>query len=122
MSNFNLNKVILGGRLTGDPELSPNSAGHRRYLFRSGGEPALRRKGSGAPHRFHQLCRVEVNCGICVEVFSQGQSHLRCGKHSVEKLGRSAGQQALAVDVVVDEANFVDSAGGQTRGGCHYPG
>ena len=56
-----INKVILMGRLTSDPELrqTPNGVSTCQFTV------AVTRGYT----RFHQRCGMETDCGICVPLF-----------------------------------------------------
>ena len=67
MANFNCNKVILGGRLTADPELKTTQSGLGSILQRSG--KPQDQTGRGAEDRFLQRDRLESNRRFRIKVF-----------------------------------------------------
>lgn len=109
MANFNFNKVILGGRLTADPELksTPNGvyvttftiAVNRRYSGKSGGEnqadfinvTAWRQTAEFIVNYFHK-----ANC-ICI-----------VGSIQTRSWTDNQGQKRYATEIIAEEAYFVE--------------
>ena len=89
MANLNLNKVILGGRLTAEPELKSTPSGTPVLSFTIG-----RKRRSGTAERFHKLRRMASDSGIHSAVFPQGLEYLRRRTDSDEKLHRYSRKQA----------------------------
>lgn len=76
-----MNKAILMGRLTADPELkqTPNGVfGHKIYACR---KQTVRKRGSAAGG-FYKLCCVAKSSGVFVPIFSQGQYGSRYREYS----------------------------------------
>ena len=121
MANFNLNKVILGGRLTQNPELKQTQsrimvlsftiAVNRRFASKnedgSAGQPqadfincvAWRQQAEFISRYFHK--------GSCICIV---------GSIQTRTYNDQQGNKRYATDVVVDEAYFVDSKG-ENQGG-----
>lgn len=104
MANFNINKVILGGRLTADPELKQTNSGKPVCSFTL----AVNR-------RFSQ--NNEVDFITCVawnktaefvsKYFKKGSSLCVVGAVQTRSFEQN-GQKRYATEVQVDEALFVD--------------
>ena len=91
MANFNLNRVILGGRLTSDVELrtTPNGVSVCSFTI------AVNRRFQSRDSRFHQLRRMASAGGVHHEVFSQRQLDLRRGRYSDPLVDRQQQPEAL---------------------------
>lgn len=109
MANFNLNKVVLGGRITHDLELKATQSGLSVCTFTI----AVNRKTSSANGDKH----VDfINCVawrqtaefIC-KYFRKGSSICIVGNIQTRSYDDRNGQKRVATEVIVDEANFVDS-------------
>lgn len=120
MANFNINKVILGGRLTNDPELRQTTSGipvlsftiavNRKYQSRTADE-------NGQPMQAQQQADF-INCvawrqtaEFISRYFRKGSSICVTGSIQVRTYNDQQGQKRYATDVVVDEAYFVDAKG-----------
>ena len=112
MANFNFNKVILGGRLTSDPELRQTPQGVSVVNF----SIAISRKNN---KNNEQQMADFINCVawrstaefIC-KYFRKGSSICVTGGLQTRSWNDSkTNEKRYATDVVVDEANFVDSKG-----------
>ncbi|MCD7783220.1 MAG: single-stranded DNA-binding protein [Firmicutes bacterium] len=113
MANFNLNKVILGGRLTADPELrmageipvtSFSIAVNRRYQSK-------RQDGQQATTDFINCTAWRSNAEFITRYFHKGSSICVVGQIQTRSWTDQQGQKRYATDVLVDEAYFVDSKG-----------
>lgn len=111
-ANFNFNKVILGGRLTADPELKQTPQGVSVVNF----SIAITRKNN---KNNEQQMADFINCVawrstaefIC-KYFRKGSSICVTGGLQTRSWNDSkTNEKRYATDVVVDEANFVDSKG-----------
>ena len=107
MANFNFNKVILGGRLTADPELRQTPNGIQVTSF----SIAVNRKSSG-----EQSTADFINCvawrstaEFISRYFKKGSSLCITGSIQTRTWNDNTGAKRYATEVVVDEAMFVDS-------------
>lgn len=110
MANFNFNKVILGGRITADPELRQTTSGIPVTSF---SVAVNRRPSSSNPE---QQTADFINCvawrstaEFISRYFKKGSSICVVGSLQTRSWTDQQGQKRYATDVVVDEANFVDS-------------
>ena len=115
MSSLNLNKVILCGRLTADPELKQTTSGiavvsftlavNRRYQARS---------ADGAQTQQQQADFISVvawrqTAEFISRYFRKGSALCITGSIQTRTWQDQQGQKRYATDVVADEAMFVDS-------------
>ena len=111
MANFNLNKVMLGGRLTADPELRQTNSGvmvtsvglavNRRF--------ANREDAQAQQTDFFNLVAWRGMAEFISKYFRKGSSICVVGSVQVRNWTDGQGQKRTSVDVQVDEAYFVDS-------------
>lgn len=110
MANFNFNKVILGGRLTSDPELKKTPSGVSVTTF----SVAVNRQYS--KDKEQQTDFINVNAWrstaefIC-KCFKKASSICIVGSIQTRSWTDKDGQKRYATEVVADEAFFVDSKG-----------
>ncbi len=110
MANFNLNKVILGGRLTADPELKTTQSGisvvsftiavNRRYS-----------KDSGQQNEsdFFNVTAWRQTAEFVSRYFRKGSSICIVGTIQNRNWTDQEGQKHYRTDIVADEVMFVDS-------------
>ncbi len=111
MANFNLNKIVLGGRLTADPELRQTNSG---VMVTSVGIAVNRRfqsrDDSGAQQTdFFNLVAWRGMAEFITKYFHKGSSICVVGSVQVRNWTDGQGTKRTSVDVQVDEAYFVDS-------------
>lgn len=125
MANFNFNKVILGGRLTADPELRSTQNGVMFTSF----SVAVNRRYSGANNEqqtdFINCIAWRQQAEFLSKYFRKGSSICVVGSIQTRSWTDQNGQKRYATDVAVDEIQFVDSKGdnpaaGGRQGGASY--
>ena len=120
MANFNFNKVILGGRLTADVELKQTPNGVPVCSF----SLAVNRKyskDSEAQTDFINCVAWRNTAEFISKYFKKGSSMCICGSMQVRNWTDNNGQKRYAIEVVVDEAMFVDSkTEGEAPSGATY--
>ena len=108
MANFNFNKVILGGRLTSDPELKQTPSGVSVCQF----SMAINRRFQKENEKTADFinCQAWRNTAefIC-KYFSKGSSICVTGSLQSRSWTDQQNNKRYATEVVVDEAMFVDS-------------
>lgn len=114
MSNLNLNKVILGGRLTSDIELKQTQSGVSVCSF----SIAVNRKvmkGEEQKADFLNCKAWRQTAEFISKYFHKGSSICIVGRLQTENWTDQNGQKHFKTEIVVDEAMFVDSKseGGQ---------
>ena len=115
MANFNLNKVILGGRLTSDPEQKTTQSGIAVTSF----NVAVNRKtkpGTEQQTDFFNVTAWRQTAEFVSRYFKKGSSICIVGVLQNSSWQDQNGQKHYRTDIVADEVMFVDSKsdGGQT--------
>jgi len=111
MANFNFNKVILGGRLTADPELKTTTSGVSVTSFtlavnrRFGG-----RNGEERQSDFISVTAWRQTAEFITRFFHKGSNLCIVGSIQTRTWLDQNQQKHYATEVVADEAYFVDSA------------
>ena len=110
MANFNFNKVILGGRLTADPELKTTPSGisvtsftvavNRNYRSKSGEEPQA---------DFLNVTAWRQTAEFITRYFRKASSICVVGSIQTRSWTDQNGQKRFATEIVADEAFFVDA-------------
>ena len=110
MANFNLNKVILGGRLTADPELRQTPSGVPTCSF----SVAVNRKyqSEGQQQTDFINCQAWRNSAefLC-RYFRKGSSVCVIGNIQTRSYTDKDGIKRNVTEVIAEEVNFVDSKG-----------
>ena len=107
MANFNLNKVILGGRVTADPELKQTPQGISVCSF----SIAVNRRSTDgqAPADFINCQAWRATAEFISRYFKKGSSICLVGSIQTRTWNDQQGNKRYATEVIVDEAYFVDS-------------
>ena len=93
MSNFNFNKMMLGGRLTSDVELRQTPKG----------------ADGTYPTDFFSFVAWHKNAELIAKHFKKGSSILLIGEMQNRSYVDKHGVKRYASDLIVDEVRFVDS-------------
>jgi single-strand DNA-binding protein len=107
MANFNINKVILGGRLTADPELKQTPQGVAVTSF----SIAVNRKGKEAQTDFINCVAWRQTADFICRFFKKGSSICISGSVQTRSYEDKQGVKRTVTEIVADEAFFVDSKG-----------
>lgn len=110
MSNFNLNKVILGGRLTAEPELRQTQQGTAVCSFSVAVNRRFAKNGSEKQTDFINCVAWRNSAEFISHYFHKGSAICIVGSLQSRSWTDQQGQKRYATEVMVDEANFVDSA------------
>ena len=112
MSNLNFNKVILGGRLTADPELKTTPSGvpvtsftvavNRRFGGKEGEQPQA---------DFFNVTAWRQTAEFITRYFRKARSICIVGSLQTRTWTEQQGQKRFATEIVADEAYFVDAKG-----------
>ena len=105
MENFNLNKEILGGRLTADPELKQTPQGVSVTSF----SVAVNRRGKEQQTDFINCVAWRQTAEIICKFFRKGSSICIVGNIQVTTWNDNNGNKRYATEVIADEVHFVDS-------------
>lgn len=114
MANLNLNKVILGGRLTADVELKQTPQGVSVTTF----SIAVNRRGKDAQTDFINCQAWRQTAETICKYFKKGSSICISGQIQVRSWQDQQGNKRYATEVVADEVYFVDS---KADGQAPYP-
>ena len=113
MANFNFNKVILGGRLTADPELRSTQNGIMFTSF----SVAVNRRFSGANNEqqtdFINCIAWRQQAEFVSKYFRKGSSICVVGSIQTRSWTDQNGQKRYVTDIIAEEANFVESRNAQ---------
>lgn len=108
MANFNFNKVILGGRLTANPEIKQTQSGVPVCSF----SLAVNRKYSKEGQQetdFINCVAWRNTAEFLGKYFHKGSSVCVVGSIQTRSWTDTSNQKRYATDVLVDEVLFVDS-------------
>ena len=108
MANFNLNKVIIGGRLTSEPELKTTQSGLSVVTF----SVAVNRKtkqGEEQKSEFFNVTAWRQTADFVSRYFHKGSSICIVGILQNSSWTDQSGQKHYRTDIVADEVMFVDS-------------
>ena len=112
MSNLNLNKVVLCGRLTADPELKQTQNGIAVVSFTLAVNRRFTRGADGQGNSqadFINCVAWRQTAEFISRYFHKGSSLCVTGSIQTRTWTDNTGAKRYATDVVVDEAMFVDS-------------
>lgn len=105
MANFNMNKVILGGKMVENPELRVTPQGINGTSFRI----AVNRRGAGNNTDFFNVQAWRGTAEFVMKYFRKGSSICVMGSIQNREWTDQNGQKRYATDIVADEAYFVDA-------------
>ena len=104
MANFNLNKVILGGRMTADPELKQTPQGVSVTSF----SIAVNRRGKDAQTDFINCVAWRQTADFICRFFKKGSSICISGSVQTRTWNDQQNNKRYATEIIADEAFFVD--------------
>lgn len=106
MANFNFNKVIIGGRLTNDPELktTPNGVSVTSFTI------AVNRKAGNDQADFFNVTAWRGTAEFISRYFKKASSICIVGSLQTRSYEKD-GQKRFVTEIVADEAFFVDAKG-----------
>ena len=111
MSALNLNKVVLAGRLTADPELKQTPSGVSVVRFTLAINRRFSRNNEQGEQQsdFISLVAWRQTAEFISQYFKKGSALCVTGSIQTRSWTDQQGQKRYGTDVVVDEAMFVDS-------------
>ena len=114
--SLNLNKVILAGRITADPELKQTPSGvslvtfslavNRRFGSRDG-------QNQQPEADFFRITAWRSTAEFIAKYFRKGSAICICGSIQNRTWTDQNGQKRYMTDIIADEANFVESRNSQ---------
>jgi single-strand DNA-binding protein len=124
MANFNFNKVMMGGRITADPELKQTQSGIAVCTF----SIAVNRKvkqGDEQKADFFNVTAWRGTAEFVSKYFRKGSSIFVVGTIQNRSWTDQNGQKRYATDINADEVSFVDgkndAQGANDGGGAYIP-
>lgn len=105
MSALNLNKVILGGHLTTDPELKQTPSGVCVTTF----SVAVNRRGKKDETDFINCVAWRQTAEFVCRYFKRGSGICIVGSVQTRSWQDNNGNKRYATEIIADEAYFVDS-------------
>lgn len=124
MANFNLNKILLGGRLTADPELKQTQTGISVATFSVAVNRRVRpdnNTNNQPTADFFNVTAWRERAEIVTKFFRKGSSIFIVGSLQNRSWTDQQGQKHYATDVVAEEIHFVDSKAEATPGESYVP-
>lgn len=116
MANFNFNKVIIGGRITADPELKTTASGISVTTFTVAVNRNFKPKNGEEPQAdFLTVTAWRQTAEFVTRYFRKASSICVVGSLQTRSWVDQNGQKRYATDIVADEAFFVDSKGDASR-------
>ena len=111
MANFNLNKVILGGRITADLELKQTQSGIATIQFTIAVNRRFQGKGTDDAQNtdFITVKAWRQTAEFVSRFFKKGSSICVVGTIQTRNWTDQQGVKHYATEVVADEAYFVDA-------------
>ncbi len=106
MSNFNFNKVILGGRLTADPELKATATGIPVVTVSMA---VNRRTSKDQQTDFFRVTAWRATAEFLAKYFKKGSAVCVVGSIQQNSYTDQSGQKRYTTDIVAEEVMFVDS-------------
>lgn len=110
MANFNLNKAILGGRLTADPELRQTPSGVPTCSFSIAVNRKYQSEGQQQVDFINCQAWREKAEFLC-RYFRKGSSVCVIGSIQTRSYTDKEGIKRSVTEVIAEEVNFVDSKG-----------
>lgn len=118
MANFNLNKVILGGRLTADPELKQTQSGIAVVSFSIAVNRRYSKDSSSQNETdFFNVTAWRQTAEFVSRYFRKGSSICITGSIQNRNWTDQQGQKHYRTDIVADEVMFVDSRSDSANAG-----
>lgn len=117
MANFNLNKVILAGRLTADPELKSTPGGVPVTTFSIAVNRTYKPKDGDPQADFINVTAWRGIAEFVTKYFRKASSICIVGSMQTRTWTDQSGAKRYATEVVANEAHFVDSKADSSAAG-----
>lgn len=115
-----MNSICLMGRLTGDPELKTTQSGVSVTSFSVAVDRAFRSKDQERQTDFINCVAWRGTAEFITRYFRKGQRIALHGSLQSRNYTANDGSKRTVFEVVVDNAFFCESKGGQTAGAPNY--
>lgn len=109
MANLNLNKAIIGGRLTADPELKTTQSGVSVTSFTVAVNRKAAKSGETPQTDFLNVTAWRQTAEFITRYFRKASSICVVGSIQTRSWTDKDGQKRHTVEIVADEAYFVDA-------------
>ena len=122
--SLNLNKVVLAGRMTADPELKQTASGVSVLSFTIAVNRSYVSKSSEQGERqadFINVVAWRSTAEFISKYFRKGSAICVTGSIQTRSWQDQQGQKRFATEIVADEAMFVESKGGDSYQGSYAP-
>lgn len=119
-ANFNMNKVIIGGRLTADPELKQTQSGVSVTSFTVAVNRRFAKEGDKQADFIDCVAWRNTADFVC-RYFKKASSICLVGSLQVRDWTDKDGNKRYKTEVIVDEAYFVDGKNDQPSGSAYVP-
>lgn len=117
MSNLNYNRVILGGRMTGDPELKKTASGTSATTFTVAVNRRKPKDSNEDPVAdFINCVAWKERAELITKYFRKGSAILIDGQIQTRTWTDQNDQKRYATEVLVDNVHFVDSKADAQQG------
>lgn len=103
-----LNKVILIGHMTADPELKQTPNGVSVCSFSIGVKRKYSKEGDEPPTDFINIVAWRTTAEFIAKYFRKGNAICVCGALQVRSWTANDGSKRYATEVIADEASFVE--------------
>ena len=121
MANFNFNKVMIGGRLTADPENSQTTSGISMTRFSVAVNRRFAKDASQQQTDFFNVTAWRATADFVSKYFKKGSSIFVIGTLQNRSWTDQNGQKRYATDIVAEEVSFVDSRSESSSSGQYVP-
>ena len=125
MSALNLNKVVLAGRITADPELKQTPSGVSVLRFTLAVNRRFNKNNEQGEQQtdFISMVAWRQTAEFISKYFRKGSAICVTGSIQTRSWQDPQGQKRYGTDIVIDEAMFVDSRneGAGAQGGSYMP-
>ncbi|MBO5904148.1 MAG: single-stranded DNA-binding protein [Clostridia bacterium] len=121
MANFNFNKVMIGGRLTADPENSQTTSGISMTRFSVAVNRRFAKDSSQQQTDFFNVTAWRATADFVSKYFKKGSSIFITGSLQTRSWTDQNGQKRYATDIVAEEVSFVDSRSESSSSGQYVP-
>ena len=120
MSCLNLNKVVLAGRLTADPELKQTTTGISVTSFTLAVNRKYAKDQEQQQTDFISVVAWRQTAEFISRYFKKGSALCITGAIQTRSWQDQQGQKRYATEVIADEAMFVDSKSDSQPNGVNY--
>lgn len=115
MANFNFNKVIIGGRLTEEPELKTTNDGVSVLTVQVAVNRRATKNNPESQADFFRVVMWREKAEFVSRFFHKGSSICVDGTLQTRSWTNQAGQKQFITEILANEIHFVDSKGENSR-------